>query len=243
MIPLEIIEFAAIFHLFKCWCEKAVIRIPLSINHIVVFLPAHRAILRRTWQEELQQLQNVPVVPTRLRRGAVRGRTGPPDPILPRRLRQPVAPIQSQHQLRGLLLHHTEAFKQGEQVHRLPRLLGLETKRTPCTLSFTVCFRGCLCVGSSRGWVRCMVVWKVEDACECVCICVETVLNDQGLVRYVQLLTKSDHVHSNADKHKPFLHLWPSFRTKKNISWCGLNFAFLRSMSKFKAETISQLID
>lgn len=107
------------------------------INHIIVPLPAHRAILRRTRQEELQQLQNVPVVPTRLRRGAVRGRTGPPDPVLPRRLRQPVAPIQSQHQLRGLLFHHTEAFKQGEQVHRLPRLLGVETKWTPCTSSLS----------------------------------------------------------------------------------------------------------
>lgn len=90
--------------------------------------PAHRAILRRARQEELQQLQNVPVVPTRLRRGALWGRTGPPDPVLPRRLRQPVAPIQSQHQLCGLLLHHTEAFEQGEQVHRLPRLLGVKTK-------------------------------------------------------------------------------------------------------------------
>lgn len=189
------------------WKGLWVIIILRSINH-VVSLTAHRAILRRTGQEELQQLQNVPVVPTRLRWGALRGRTGPPDPVLPGRLRQPVAPIQSQHQLRGLLLHHTEAFKQGEQVHRLPRLLGVETKRTPCMSSFTVlaiCFHGCLCVGSACGWVRCMVVWKVEDACECVCICVETVLNDQGLVCYVQLLTKSDHVHNNADKHEPFL--------------------------------------
>lgn len=90
-------------------------------------LSAPRAILRWTRQEELQQLPNVPLVPTRLRRGAVRRRAGPPDPVLPWRLRQPVAPVQSQHQLRGFLLHHTEAFKQGEQVHRLPRLLGVET--------------------------------------------------------------------------------------------------------------------
>ena len=99
-----------------------------SINNIVVLPAAHRAILRRTRQEELQQLQNVPVVPTRLRRGALRGRAGPPDPVLPRRLRRPVAPVQSQHQLRGLLLHHAEAFKPGQQVHRLPWLLGVESQ-------------------------------------------------------------------------------------------------------------------
>lgn len=100
------------------------------LTDYIVF-QAPRAILRRTRQEELQQLQNVPVVPTRLRRGALWGRTGPPDPVFSRRLRHPVAPIQSQHQLCGLLLHHTEAFKQGEQVHRLPRLVGVERKQTP----------------------------------------------------------------------------------------------------------------
>ena len=143
-----------------------------QINHdITVPLPAHRAILRRARQEELQQLQNVPVVPTRLRRGELRGRAGPPHPVLPRRLRQPSAPIQSQHQLRGLLLHHAEAFKQGEQVHRLPRLLGVKKKTTKKHHVRWVCFRGC---------VRCVVVWKREDACGCVCICVETVLNDRA---------------------------------------------------------------
>lgn len=128
--------------------------VPWSINPFYVPPLAPRAILWRTRQEELQQLQNVPVVSTRLRRGAVRGRTSPPDPILPRRLRQPVAPIQSQHQLRGLLLHHAEAFKQGEQVHRLPWLLGVDTKRKPRTLSFVVlavCFRGCLYVRGVHG--------------------------------------------------------------------------------------------
>lgn len=101
---------------------------------VIIPLPAHRAILRRARQEELQQLQNVPVVPTRLRRGELRGRAGPPHPVLPRRLRKPSAPIQSQHQLRGLLLHHAEAFKQGEQVHRLPRLLGVKRKNTTDTV-------------------------------------------------------------------------------------------------------------
>lgn len=40
------------------------------LTDYIVF-QAPRAILRRTRQEELQQLQNVPVVPTRLRRGAL----------------------------------------------------------------------------------------------------------------------------------------------------------------------------
>lgn len=144
------------------WPDLWVIIIPCSINHMIVPPPAHRAILRRTRQEELQQLQNVPVIPTRLRRGAIWGRTGPPDAVLIRRLCRPVAPIQSQHQLRGLLLHNTEAFKQGQQVHRLPRLLGVETKRTPCTLSFTVlavCLSGCLC---AHGWVRCVKGWRMH---------------------------------------------------------------------------------
>lgn len=139
------------------------------LTDYIVF-QAPRAILRRTRQEELQQLQNVPVVPTRLRRGALWGRTGPPDPVFSRRLRHPVAPIQSQHQLCGLLLHHTEAFKQGEQVHRLPRLVGVERKQdavdiksSPRWLSVPVgvCVRG----------VRCVAAWKVADACGYVCVC------------------------------------------------------------------------
>lgn len=150
-------------------------------------LSAHRAILRWTWQEELQQLQNVPVVPARLWRGALRGRTCPPDPVLPRWLRQPVASIQSQHQLRGFLLHHTEAFKQGEQVHRLPWLLGVKTKQAEFARR-------------ARHWPNCVVVWKVEDACERVCICVESVLNSWGSVWRLQLLMKWVHVNNNADK-------------------------------------------
>lgn len=108
-----------------------------------------RAILWRTRQEELQQLQNVPVVAPRLRRGALWGRSCPPA-ILAWRLRHPLTPIQSKHQLRGLLLHHAEAFKQGEQVHRVPWLLGVgPNKLTQCASSFTVCFCGSLCVGSA----------------------------------------------------------------------------------------------
>lgn len=73
-------------------------------------LSASRAILWRTWQKELQQLQNVPIVPTRLQWGTLRGRTGSPDAVLARRLRQSVASTPSKHQLCGLLFHHTEAF-------------------------------------------------------------------------------------------------------------------------------------
>lgn len=130
---------------------------------VIIPLPAHRAILRWARQEELQQLQNVPVVPTRLRRGELRGRAGPPHPVLPRRLRQPSAPIQSQHQLRGLLLHHAEAFKQGEQVHRLPRLLGVKkkkTRRTPCTLSLFPWV--CALCGCAKAW-GCM--WMCVHLC------------------------------------------------------------------------------
>ncbi len=48
-------------------------------------------------------------------------------------------------------------------------------------------------------------------------ICVETVLNDQGLVFYVQLLTKSDHVHNNADKHSLIFDL--PFTLKIHLSF------------------------
>lgn len=181
-----------------------------QINYdIIIPLPAHRAILRRARQEELQQLQNVPVVPTRLRRGELRGRAGPPHPVLPRRLRKPSAPIQSQHQLRGLLLHHAEAFKQGEQVHRLPRFLGVKRKKHDGHRVRWVCFCGC---------VRCVVVRKREDACGCVCICVETVLNDRGSVWHLQLLTKLKHVQNNADKYEPILYFSTLFHIKKHLS-------------------------
>lgn len=161
------------------------------LTDYIVF-QAPRAILRRTRQEELQQLQNVPVVPTRLRRGALWGWTGPPDPVFSRRLRHPVAPIQSQHQLCGLLLHHTEAFKQGEQVHRLPRLVGVERKQTPWTSSLhhVGCpFLWVYVCGECVVWLRERLRMHVDMY---VCVYTEAVLNDQGLVCHVQLLTKSD---------------------------------------------------
>lgn len=62
--------------------NKKVLPDQLSPNRLRLVLAAHRAIFRRHRQEELQQLQNVPVVPARLRRGALRGRAGPPHALL-----------------------------------------------------------------------------------------------------------------------------------------------------------------
>lgn len=62
------------------------------------------------------------------------------------------------------------------------------------------------------------VVWLCErlrmhvNVCT---FCVDTVLNDQGLVCYVQLLTKLEHVLNNADKYELLLYYWPFFHTKK----------------------------
>lgn len=91
-----------------------------------MFLSAAHMLRGWDWTEGLRAVSDVRAVPAGIRRPVPGGDAA----VLDYRLPRTASHTQSHHQLRGLLLQHTQSLVPHRSVPGLARLLGIETRNT-----------------------------------------------------------------------------------------------------------------